>query len=252
MFNQNRYSMFKHSWFYVFFSAAVLVSGCGDDESAPAFPNAPEARPENDNSGKGVYKGVLIGSSGFVKLNLDNLGNGVISLTLNIDGQNYDLTTEQTYNPEVGFQGYFRGAVGSGEASIGFWTNATGSEYGFFGVEIPGHPGACLILHKEKSNQLVRGFAGTYSGTMSGTPYNGIMNFVIAGNSWTALTRTDGETECSELEGTVDGSTLVCDCDFDGDGTNDINFTGTLSGNTLSGTFSATDVSGTWSASRVF
>lgn len=232
--------MRKNSWLLLLLVAATLIfSGCGDDENGPSFVNSPEARSANDASGKGIYKGVLIGSSGYVKVNMDNAGNGSISLTLNIDGTNYNLTTTQTYEPEYGFEGTFTGSVGGGTATIGFYTNSDGTSYGFFGINIPGHPNACIQAVKEKSNALVRCFSGTISGD-----YTGIINFVVTGNEWTALARGEGEAECSDLEGTINGSTIVCTCD--------IEFTGTISGNNMSGTWSSPAVgSGTWSATRI-
>ncbi len=214
-------------------------SGCGDDENAPAFPTAPEANAANDNSSKGIYKGIVIGSSGYVKVNIDNAGDGQISLTLSIDGTTVQLTTSQEYNSELGiFEGYFTGPFGGGTASIGFYVADNGNDTGFFGVDIPGHPNACLISVKEKSNAQVRCFAGTYSGAASG-----ILNFVLYQNEWIAIARGDDSTDCDLIEGTIDGNSLVCDCDFD--------FSGTLNGDNLSGTYNSPAGSGTWSASRI-
>lgn len=227
----------------------LVYTGCGDDESGPSFVTTPEANPDNDTSGKGVYKGVLIGSSGFIKVNLDNLGDGVITLTLNLDGETYDLETEQTYNPDVGFQGYFTGAVTGGLATVGFYTNTTGTEFGFFGIEIPGHPDVSFILVKEKSSELVRCFEGTFSGSDSG-----IINFLVVGDEWKALARPNGGSadDEAELDGDLNGNTLVCDCDVDGDGTDDMEFTGTINGNSMSGTWADGEGSGTWSAKRTY
>lgn len=240
--------MRKNSWSLLFVAAMFVFSGCGDDESGPTFASSPEARSENDASGKGVYKGVFIGSSGFVKVNVDNSGDGSISLTLNIDGESYNLTTDQTYNPEYGFEGMFSGLVDGSTATIGFYTNADGTSYGVFNINIPGHPNACIQVVKEKSNALVRCFEGSYSGSQSG-----ILNFVLYGNSrWEAISRETGGTSCDDIEGTINGNNLVCNCDFDGDGTPDVDFTGTISGNNLSGTWSSSAGSGTWSATRIF
>lgn len=240
--------MYRNSWFGFIIFGLVVIAGCGDDETGPSFPNAPEARSENDNSSKGIYKGVLIGSSGYVKVNIDNNGDGEISMTLNIDNATYQLTTEQRYNSSIGgFQGYFRGNVHGGQASIGFYVLNNGQEYGFFEVDIPGHPNVCFQVVKEKSNALVRCFAGTFSGSESG-----IINFVLIDDEWCAVARENDESGCSELEGALNGSTLVCNCDFDGNGDNDVDFTGTINGNALSGTWSAGDSSGTWNATRIF
>lgn len=230
----------------MFFLVLLLgFSGCGDDESGPSFATEPEARAENDTSGKGVYKGVFIGSSGYVKVNLDNLGDSVITLTLNLDGTSYELGTDSIFN-EAGFQGYFTDTIPAGPVRIGFYTNTDGSSFGFFDVTIPGHPDVSFLLFKEKSNVLVRCFEGTFSGSDAGT-----INFLFVGDEWKAITRSNAGTsgEDGELEGTLNGNTLVCDCDMDGDGTADLEFTGTLSGNSASGTWSG-DGSGTWKAKR--
>lgn len=240
--------MRKLSWLWLLTGVLFVFSGCGDDENPPAFPTAPEANAANDNSSKGIYKGVVIGSSGYVKVNIDNAGDGRISLTLSIDGTTTELATDAEYNSETGvFQGYFTGPFGSSTASVGFFVASNGNEYGFFDVEIPGHPNVCLQVIKEKSNALIRCFNGTYTGAQSG-----ILNFVLYENEWQALARGEGETDCSLLEGTINGNTLDCDCDFDGDGEDDIAFSGTVNGNNLSGTYSSSLGSGTWSATRVF
>jgi hypothetical protein len=221
--------------------AIAFLAGCGDDEKAPSFLTQPEARAENDNSGKGIYKGVLIGSSGHLKVDIDNSGDGSISLTLTLDDVRYNLTTEQRYNPEVGFQGYFRGTVNGGEAQIGYFTNANGTSYGFFGVEIPGHPDVVFLIFKEKSTAVLRLYEGTFSGSTSGT-----VNLVLFGNEWHAVTRPQGGTseDVDFLDGEIDGNTLVCACDF--------TFTGTINGNNLSGTWADGEESGTWTASRSY
>ncbi len=229
--------------------AFLMLSGCNDDEAGPDFTNQPEARAENDDSGKGIYKGVIIGSSGYVKLNIDNEGDGNISMTLFIDGVSYELTTEQVYNPEFGFQGYFRGTVGGSMASIGFYTLADGNSYGFFEVNIPGHPNACLQLVKEYSASLVRVFNGTFAGDQTG-----LINLILTSEEWEAIARETDAADCAELEGSISNNTLTCNCDVDGDGTGDVEFNGTINGNNLSGTYASSDggISGTWSATRVF
>jgi hypothetical protein len=228
---------------------ALVLSRCSDDESpyeCTSCVDSPEALAANDASGKGIYKGLVIGSSGQIYLDIDNDGLGEIIMTLTIDGQTIELTTEATYNPDVGFQGVFYGTMNTAnDVEISFWSSADGSEYGIVYAEIPGHDNVSIELVKELSTALVKVFEGTFSGNSEGT-----LNLILVDDEWYALARptdgtSDGVTSC---EGDIEGNTLVSDC-------TDIQISGTISGDNISGQWTSqgttgTTEAGTWKAKR--
>src|SRR5689334_16490273 len=89
--------------------AMFVFSGCSDDESPYTCKDCadqPEALAANDASGKGIYKGVIVGSTGSIKFNINNDGSG-ISADLVIDNHEIHLTTSATYSEANGFAGCF-------------------------------------------------------------------------------------------------------------------------------------------------
>lgn len=233
----------KHKLSLFALVATLLLAGCSDDEGPYVCSNCvdqPEALAVNDGSGKGIYKGLIIGSSGTIKINMDNAGTGVISMTLIIDNHEIELTTDGTYT-ENGFEGYFYGTLETeDDVVIGFYVNATGTEFEIFGVEIPGHDDVSIGIVKEYSDSLVMVFEGTFSGDSQG-----ILNLVKSGDEWAALARPSGEGSDAEsgFEGDVEGNQLLCDC-------GDVEITGSISGDNITGTWNTPEESGTWKAKR--
>ena len=60
----------------------------------PNFVETPEASELFNTSNFGIYKGVFVGSSGIVLINLNN--NNTISASLKIDGVNYIFSTNES------------------------------------------------------------------------------------------------------------------------------------------------------------
>lgn len=168
----------------ILFFLAILAFSCSDNESkykCKDCVSTPEAAAVNDASGKGIYKGLVVGSSGTIKFNIANSGS-TLTATLVIDGDEYELTTQATYNS--GFEGYFYGTMNTtNDISIGFWVSSDGTDFGYFGVVIPGHPDVQIELYKELSDALVKVYEGTYSGDDSGT-----FNMVVQDNKWIVAT----------------------------------------------------------------
>lgn len=68
---------------------------CSDDETAytcKSCTDTPEASAANDNSGQGIYKGLVVGSSGTIKFDIANSGSGIVAV-LTMDGEEYELVT---------------------------------------------------------------------------------------------------------------------------------------------------------------
>lgn len=205
--------------------AMFVFSGCSDDDGeykCSDCANHPEALAANDDSGKGIYKGVLIGSSGTIKFDIDNQGDGNYTAVLTIDGDEFELTSTGTFG-EGGFEGCFVNEAA--EISICFYVSADGSEWDLGEINIPLHDDVIITLYKEFSNQLVEVFEGTYDGDASGV-FNLVAYIDDDGNGyWQAISRSneesdpdgyfDGDIEDDELFG--GGSEIVIGGEFDDD-----------------------------------
>jgi len=223
-----------------------IIAACSDDEPSAYkckdCADTPEALAINDNSGKGIYKGLVIGSSGTMKFNIGN--DGTYSATLSLDGETYELTTDDVFNEEGGFQGTFYGTMNTtDDIEIEFYTDPTGSFYYIDYIDIPGHDDAYIDIYKETSDALVRVFEGEYKGDASGT-----FNMIVQGSNWSVAARDDQDPtgqEQSYFEGIVNSNEeLVCDC-------GDVEITGSIDGDSISGDWvGGNEDSGTWSGKR--
>jgi len=222
-----------------------LLSACSDDSGTyqcKDCADAPEANAAYDLTGQGIYKGVLIGSSGTIKFDIAN-NSTAITAVLEIDGKTVTLTATGSYNVSTGYSGAFTGTMEGGAVSITFTvTNAGVFTMGT--VTIPGHPNVIFGIYKEKSNKLVQAFEGTYSGDDAGT-----FNMVFRRNengsgAWYVISRRteDGLDSYFQGEVSVDGAMVG--------GAQNVVITGTLDGDNVKGTWTNGAVSGTWKGRR--
>ena len=220
----------------------TLMFSCGDDESAytcDSCVDSPEAQAANDNTGKGIYKGLIIGSSGTIKINVANSGN-TISAILEIDGETFNLTTSGVVYLN-GFEDYFYGTKNTAnDIKIYFWANSTGTEHQIEIITFPGHENAIIALYKELSTALVKVYEGSFSGDASGT-----FNMVVRDDEWLVRAREKTDDGYSSFYGTLSGGVMTCiQC-------GDVEITGKISGDECSGKWN--DVgggSGSWKGKR--
>jgi hypothetical protein len=202
-----------------------------DKETTPTTPEpykcttcitSPEAKAQyNDNSG-GVYKGVLVGSTGTIALYLHNTGTEVQAL-ISFDGKNATLTTTSLNNWSPGQainNALFTGTIEGQTVQALFSVDANGQNP-MVSVSIPGHT-VNVAIYKETSTNMIRNFEGTYTGGDQG-----IFNMVIVGNQYSIVSDGGGDPfESTLVNGKID---LVHD------------------GVEIKGEFSGTDhVEGTW------
>lgn len=190
-------------------------------------PSVPEALAEHDNSSKGIYKGVVIGSSGTIKFNVAN-NNSDITATLTLDGETLILTSSLTWEAGQAYIAPFTGQYNGQPVTITFHVDANGDNATITSADIPGHPNAVFILVKETSNALIEGYEGSYSKSNS---ESGTFNILLskALGKWGGIARKNGETEVEDIEGTITASGQI----FEEHGYN----VGTLSGETISGNY---------------
>lgn len=220
-----------------------LFSACGDDEPSAykcsECVNTPEANAAYDNSGQGIYKGVLIGSSGTIKFDIANNGTSITAVLV-IDGTSVTLTGNGTLSAGS-FQGSFTGTLNGGTVIIPFTVSNAGVVT--IGVPtIPGHSDVIFRIFKEKSTHLVEAFEGSYKGSDSGT-FNMVILRNGTGGEWGVITRSTAADYV--FVGQIDDNQLL-------GGGGDIIIGGEISGDNISGVWenAVNEATGTWTGKR--
>ncbi len=157
--------------FYLSILSTILFFACKKsgseqtvDKHPPGVPTAAETKAQYDNSSFGVYKGVVIGSSGIIILKINNGDNTTIAY-LTIDNKKDTLTAVQSPvagQPITNLQ--FTGRLSCMRLSA----NADGSNAQINNLTITGHPNASAIVVHENSNRQVLLYEGTFTGEISG------------------------------------------------------------------------------------
>ncbi|HTE01877.1 MAG TPA: hypothetical protein VK668_21455 [Mucilaginibacter sp.] len=196
------------------------------DYTCATCKTTPDAVAANDNSSKGIYKGIVVGSTGTIKFDINNAGN-TVTATLVIDGVTVNLTSAITWTAGVAYTAPFTGTLNGAAVTINFTVSDTGEGPSVTSSNIPGHAGAVFSLAKESSTALVEAYEGTYTTTK---PESGTFNILLsrALARWGAVARKDGSSEASHGNGTIVNGVLI-------DTSN--KSIGTLSGDGIDGKF---------------
>lgn len=221
-----------------------ILTACKEDEPSVytclTCVDTPEANATYDNTGQGIYKGVLVGSTGTVRFDIANDGTS-ISAVLMIDGAAVTLTANGTYSN--GFTGSFTGSLNGGIVIIPFSVSNTG--VASIGTPtISGHTGVVIKVIKEKSTQLVEAYEGEFGGNDSGTFNLVLIRNQTGAGEWIAISRSDntgdhlytGEVQANALTGA----------------SSDIDIVGEISGDKIKGTweYTSSTAKGNWIGKR--
>ena len=219
-------------------AVAFLSFSCSsDDDSGPSFSNDPEANAAFDDSAQGIYKGVFVGSSGVVYVNINNDEDDDLSVKMIIDGTTHIFSTEETITPGESIDGL---TFTNGDMSFDFYANADGSDAEIYNVNFPDHPNAFVILGKEYSDSLVEVFQGTYSGDDSG-----VFNLLMRDGFMMGLSKSNDSPDANYLEASMDSEGMIMGT-FDGGA-----FSGDRDGDKISGEWINMDAEGgTWTGRR--
>lgn len=210
------------------------MSCSSDDDSGTSLSNTPEAKVAYDNSNYGIYKGVFVGSSGTVLININN--EGEIFAELVIDGNSSTYTTTETVTQGTTIYDL---TFTNGSSSFDFYVDANGNYAEVYDISINGHPNASIYVVKEYSDALVECFKGTFNGDDTG-----VFNFIITDGEINGLGKPNGSTESVELFGIITNNTISGS--FEGG-----SFSGTRNNNSISGSWENSFMeSGNWSGSR--
>lgn len=186
-----------------------------------------DAAAQNDASTKGVYKGIVVGSSGTIKFDIANNGNTITAVMI-IDGTTVNLSSNVSWTNGQPYVAPFTGTMNGQPVTINFSVGLSGSNPTITSANIPGHPNAIITVVKEPSTSLVECFEGTYKTTK---PESGVFNILLSRSLglWGGVARQDGTTNSDDVSGTVDANGKMKD-------DNGV-VVGTLSGDIISGTF---------------
>lgn len=197
--------------------------------------NTTEALAVNDNSNAGIYKGVLVGSSGTVKIVLLN-GNTTIKAYITFNGYNDTLTATTT--AVAGSTITNLQFVGSMMA-FNFSTSANGSNPSITNITYAGYPNPIrAIVAKQLSTQLVSCYEGSYT-TLTGGSDAGTFNCIIFGDRVIGLAHSNssGSTTFDQVTGSVSGTGVIS---ASGGVSTGATFTGQVTGTTCNGDWSNT------------
>lgn len=199
----------------LFILNGTLISSCskGDGNQEPTYAcltcaSSPDALAINDTSIKGIYKGIILGSTGTISINIQN-GNNTITATLVLDGVSVALTSNVSLVDGQPFIAPFTGTLNGNPISITFSVGLSGSTPTMVSSSIPGHPNAIFILQKETSTSLIEAFEGTYKEDNK----TGIFNVIIARSpsKWGYAEKNDQTGESSTGEGILNSSGQLLD-----------------------------------------
>lgn len=203
----------------------------------PTCVTAPEAKSEHDAGSGGVYKGVIVGSSGTIALYLYNTGTEVKAL-VSFDGKSATFTTQSLSSWSPGqpiSNALFTGTIDGKAMSAYFSVDANGQNPQVQ-MTIPGHT-VNVAVYKETSKALVKNYEGTYTGDDAGT-----FNMTLNGNDYSIVVSGGGILEGSLVNGAIDHLTQK----------DQVEVKGTFNGDDVSGTWKDTKSTkqGTWSGKR--
>ncbi|MCW3128392.1 MAG: hypothetical protein JWO03_4050 [Bacteroidetes bacterium] len=225
----------------------IGLSSCKKSETAAykcaTCATSPTAAAANDNSGKGIYKGTIAGSTGTVLIDIENSSNS-ISAVIIIDGQTINLSSTSAYTAGQPYTGVFTGSYSGQAASITFVVDANGGSPTVTAINIAGHPNATIVVFKELSTSQVVCYEGTFGGTSSGV-FNMIIN--TQANTWMTIAKDNNHSTATLVSGTVSGTSVSCTSCIGGAGT----VSGTISGDNINGSWNdGQGGSGTWACHK--
>lgn len=162
-------------------SISMFSLSCKKSEDAKPYTcqtckTTPDALAANNTSSKGIYKGIVIGSSGTIMFDILNAGT-TITATFVLDGVSTTLTSNVTWVAGVSYIGAFTGTLNGAAISITFSVGSDGTNPTVTAFNIPGHPNSTFTIVKETSQNLVECFEGTYH---SSKPEDGTFNLLLS------------------------------------------------------------------------
>jgi len=161
---------FKKIFVLLTAASAIVLFACQKSyntttPTATGLATASETKAQYNNTSFGVYKGVVIGSTGTIVFKINN-GDNLLKGYLAIDNIKDTLTTTQVVVAGQPINNVnFTGRISSMTLSA----NADGSNAIVTNINITGHNNVAVLIIHENSTKQVFCYEGTYSGNLSGT-----------------------------------------------------------------------------------
>ncbi len=198
----------------LFAASSILISSCSKDDQKVApvaytcasCHNTPEALAVNDGSNKGIYKGIVVGSTGTISINIQN-GSSTITATMVLDGTTILLTSNVSVVNGEPYVAPFTGTYNGSPVSFTFSVGLSGSTPTVTSSDIPGHPNAVFQIFKETSNSLIEAFEGTYSKTGESGTFNILLSKGLG--QWGGIAKKNGGTTTDNVNGTYNASNQI-------------------------------------------
>jgi hypothetical protein len=226
----------KKNHFLFILTATFFFTACKKDKTpeTPTFTcttckSTPDAIAANNSLSKGIYKGVIIGSTGTIMFDIANNGTSITAVMV-LDGLTVNLTSTVLWVSGQPYVSPFTGTLNGQAISITFSVGATGGTPTVTSSNIPGHTSASFNIIKETSAGLVECFEGTYSTTL---PETGTFNIILSRSLgiWSGVARKTGATTTSNPgTGTITNNNLI-------DPSQNNKSIGTLNNDALNGSF---------------
>lgn len=222
--------------------AGLIFTACSSDSNTPAGPtlsDTPTAKIQFNDTNFGIYKGIIVGPTGLITLNIKN--DGFLNATVVLDGVSYLFTSDGAVTEGQDITDL---VFTNGDKSFAVSISADGTDISETAINFPGYSSADILITKEYSDAQVTCYQGTYSGDLTG-----VFNFLAIGNYVYGISLGSDGLNNYFIQGTRTGNTLTGTYEepmgaFSG------SFTGTTaSGNWQDTTPSSSD-SGTWSSQR--
>jgi len=240
----------KKSVTLIMFTIVLFISCNKSKEEAPyvcaSCTKTPQALAANNSSSKGIYKGVVFGSTGTVLFDIQN-SSSTVTAALVLDGVTVPFNSGTLPQTNQSYTGTFTGTINGQSASFIFSVQANGASPAITSINIPGHPYVAFSLLKETSVNLVECFEGTSKGVTNNIAESGKFNLVLSrsAGTWSAVTIDDrpNQFQYQYWNGTISGNSLSCSCPPA------ITLAGTFSGDQINGLYSDSSPSGGGSGS---
>lgn len=194
---------------------SIAFLSCSKDNETPGTPSytcptcktTPDALAANNTSSKGIYKGVVIGSSGTIVFDIANNGSTITAVMV-IDGITVNLSSAVTWVAGQPYLANFTGTLNGVAVTINFSVGLSGGTPTITSVNIPGHPSATLTIIKETSTNLVECFEGSYTTNL---PETGTFNMIVLRSAgiFGGIVRKTGTTATDDFEGTISNNQLT-------------------------------------------
>jgi hypothetical protein len=143
---------------------ACNKSGTDNNNPDTGLTTSPETKSQFDNTNFGVYKGVIVGSSGYITFRINNGDNDVKGYLFMDDQKDTLTTTASIILGEPISNTLFTGKISSMKVSV----NADGSNAMLSDIQINGHNNVTGFIIHEKSTNQVLCYEGTFNGTATG------------------------------------------------------------------------------------